>query len=272
MIGVSILGIIQGVTEFLPVSSSGHLVIFKNLLCSLKTGVFLEIVLHFATLLSVILFFRKRIFNLCQGVFRYLNGKRSKTEVESIKLIFYLFIGSIPAGIAGIFLKKHIEILFNKPVFAAICLLITGLLLIFTVKLKEKNESLTLKVALLIGLAQAVAILPGISRSGSTIAIALFLGLSADSAYEFSFLLMIPAVLGATLLEVKHYFSLFYAGSVHMFSFQTISVLAGFLFAFVFGILALRFLKDVVVKGRLYYFGIYCIVISIISFFIVGGY
>jgi len=250
-----ILGLIQGLTEFLPISSSGHLVISKALLGFKTPGVSLEIWLHFGTLVAVLVYFRKKIFILIRFLFNLGGGEGT----ENRTLLLALLIGTIPAVVIGITLKPFIESLFAKPAFAAVMLLVTGLILLVTRWAKNRGLSVSMGRGFVIGAAQAAAILPGLSRSGSTIACAMFLGVEPGPAAEFSFLLSIPAVGGAFLLDlVSSGGALFESGQFFLY-------LPGALVSFIFGLLSIHYLLKIIRRGRFFYFGFYCLVIGGIS-------
>lgn len=220
-----ILGIVQGLTEFLPVSSSGHLVIAQTLLDISTQGVFVEVALHVGTLLSVLIVYRKRLSKLSTGALR--------GDSAAWRYIGLLILASVPAGLVGVFLKDHIEAAFSAPWFTGLMLILTGLILWSTrrarsarIRIADEGEqvaaltaeggagsitattvatAITWRLALGIGIAQAVAILPGISRSGSTIAAGLWGKLSGEEAAEFSFLMSIIVIAGAALLELRHF-------------------------------------------------------------------
>jgi undecaprenyl-diphosphatase len=220
-----ILGIVQGLTEFLPVSSSGHLVIAQTLLDISTQGVFVEVALHVGTLLSVLIVYRKRLSKLSTGALR--------GDSAAWRYIGLLILASVPAGLVGVFLKDHIEAAFSAPWFTGLMLILTGLILWSTrrarsarIRIADGGEqvaaltaeggagsitattvatAITWRLALGIGIAQAVAILPGISRSGSTIAAGLWGKLSGEEAAEFSFLMSIIVIAGAALLELRHF-------------------------------------------------------------------
>ena len=190
-IQIVILAIVQGIAEFLPISSSGHLVILSELFGMGEGTTELNIILHFGTLLAIVLFYRKRIIALLSA---------------DQRVIPLLIVGTIPIVIVGLTVKKVFPWVTEYPLLAGFMLPITGLMLLMLPKIKEgedEYQDITYKTALLIGCAQAFAILPGISRSGSTIVAGSWLGLKRQSATTFSFLLVIPAILGATVLEVK---------------------------------------------------------------------
>jgi undecaprenyl-diphosphatase len=190
-IQILILAAVQGVTEFLPVSSSGHLVIVESLMNTNVNITDVNIFLHAGTLLSILVFYWHRIWKLV---------------AEDSRVIGLLVVGTIPAVIAGLVIKKSFEHVLESPMMAGLMLPITGLMLLWIASRevgKEAYEGLTYKSALLIGLFQAIAILPGISRSGSTIVAGLIVGLRREAAATFSFLLAIPVIAGATVLELK---------------------------------------------------------------------
>ncbi|MEA3355348.1 MAG: undecaprenyl-diphosphate phosphatase [Patescibacteria group bacterium] len=231
-----ILGLIQGLTEFLPVSSSGHLVIVQNLFQLNKPPVVFDIFLHLATSLAVIII----IFNSLK-----------KINLNQIKLIL---IASIPAGILGIFLNQRIESLFSSIKLVGYSLITTGLILFSTKLISRKKSRLNPKKSFLVGLAQALAIIPGISRSGSTITAGLYQGLTPKNAFNFSFLISLPAIFGAQLLQLN---------KLNNLTPSELPVLAiGFLSAFISGLLSLKLLKKFVINSKLHYFGFYCLLLG----------
>jgi undecaprenyl-diphosphatase len=257
----AILGIIQGLTEFLPVSSSGHLVIGQAVLGLNMPGISMEIWLHFGTLLAVLIYFRKRIISLIASVTR---PTKEKSHRENRFILVALLLGSIPAAVVGLALKSFIETAFDSPAFAGGMLIATGLILLLTRWYGGGSKDIKLSRGFAIGLAQAAAILPGISRSGSTIACGMFLGVKPATAAEFSFLLAIPAVGGAFLLDlISSKGGLFSDGKLALY-------LSGTIIAFVFGILSIHYLLKIVKKGRLYFFGFYCLVVGAVSLVYLG--
>ncbi|RKZ23107.1 UDP-diphosphatase [bacterium] len=227
-----LLGVLQGLTEFLPVSSSGHLVFFKHLLGLGEQDVTLEVMLHLATLLAILVFFWKRIPS-------YLKGKK----------IMLIILGSVPAGIVGVFFKDKIEALFTHQLLP-LTFFTTAVFLLLSDRRRGERE-IGIKEALFIGIAQAFAILPGISRSGFTIGTALLLGVNRDEAFEFSFFLSIPAVLGAGILEAKEIRGEFLP--------------LPFLCAFLSGIFALWILRRAVLRRRLLFFSLYLFGLALLS-------
>lgn len=250
-----ILGLIQGLTEFLPISSSGHLVISKALLGLKTPGVTLEIWLHFGTLVAVLVYFRGKISILIQSLFKL----RDDGGTENRTLLLALVIGTIPAVVIGITFKPFIESLFAKPVFAAVMLLVTGLILLITRWAKNRALKVSIGRGFVVGAAQAAAILPGISRSGSTIACAMFLGIEPALAAEFSFLLAVPAIGGAFLLDLVS------SGAALFESDHFFLYILGALVSFIFGLLSIHYLLKIIRRGRFFYFGFYCLVIGVVS-------
>ena len=236
-------------TEFLPVSSSGHLVFFQSVFGFKEPQVFFDVVLHLGTLLAVVVFFRTDISNILQGTRQGL--KAHKMGQNGIRLLIWIIIATIPTGLMGILFKDWFESLFTRPKVVGGMLLATGLILWFTRYVKRDGrllEKMGWVDALLIGIVQGIAIIPGISRSGSTISTGLFCGLDRELAGKFSFLLSIPAILGATLLELRGIES---PTEVWMY-------LVGMAIAFLVGLLSLKFLMRIVRRGRLFTFAYYC--------------
>jgi len=258
-----LLGIIQGLTEFLPVSSSGHLILAQTFLgVGDDTGgsaMLLEVALHVATGIAVLYVFRKDIINIIKGCFS------SDTVIRKDSLVYsgWIIAATIPAAVVGVFFNDHIESLFdtsggNRAAYiASFMLLITAGLLFFSSKRKDSDGKLNWAKVIAIGLIQAVAIMPGISRSGSTIAMALILGVSREEAGRFSFMLALPAIFGAALLQARHVES--------WSSVMTPGLIAGFIASFVVGIVALKLLLAFIKKGKLHYFGYYCAAAAVVS-------
>jgi len=242
-----ILGIVQGLTEFLPVSSSAHLVFAQFLLGVKEPGITLEIVVHIGTLIAVILYYRQKLWALMLALF-----DRAKTEER--RIILYLVIGTIPAGLAGIFLNDFFESSFSDPRTTAASLIISGFLLLFVRLAKPTSEKVSLFHAITMGIGQAISILPGISRSGATISMGMYTGLDAVKAAEFSFLLSIPAITGAIIFKTD---ALVAVDSLHIGPY-----LVGALFAFVFGLLSVAGLLKIVQKGKFEYFAYYCFAVG----------
>tara|TARA_Y100001970_G_scaffold164279_1_gene200748 strand:+ start:1287 stop:2045 length:759 start_codon:yes stop_codon:yes gene_type:complete len=245
-----ILGVLQGITEFLPVSSSGHLVLAQEFLGINEPGNSFEIVLHLGTLLSVLVVFQKDIF-LMLGF---------SNSTFSVKYILYIIIGTLPAGIIGIIFKDFFALLFENRIAVGYALICTSLILFSSFLVKSKNKKISFPFAFIIGCFQAIAIIPGISRSGITICMGILFGLSAKEAARFSFMLAIPIILGAGLLDIID----------NSFN-QEITVLvglSGLVSSFFVGLISLKWLLNLLEGGKLYYFGIYCFLIGMVSIFI----
>ncbi|MDY0361477.1 MAG: undecaprenyl-diphosphatase UppP [Desulforegulaceae bacterium] len=256
------LGIIQGLTEFLPISSSGHLVIFQHILGIKEPEIFFDICLHAGTLCAILIFYFKRIINLTASCFDF-NGIKTKSNKDFV-IVLMIITGSIPTAAIGLLIKKFSDQIFANIFLTGFMLLITASFLFASKFFNEKPQkdlSLydSLKNALIIGTVQGFAVFPGISRSGSTIVTGLFLGLNKKFAAEFSFLLSVPAIAGAQILSLgdvsKEYISknLFY-------------VLSGTFISFLTGYFALVVLIKILNKGKFYYFAPYCLLASGICF------
>ena len=188
---VIILGIVQGLTEFLPVSSSGHLVLAAELLNFHEEGVAFEVFVHLGTLLSVLIVFRNDVFKMIKAPFQFLSSRFEYKETKQYLLWdLYIIVGTIPAAIIGLSFKSKIEAAFSNILLVIVMLAITGTILLISRFMPKKNQEMTLLKSLLIGVSQAFAILPGISRSGSTIVTGIFLGIDKEKAARFSFLMV----------------------------------------------------------------------------------
>jgi undecaprenyl-diphosphatase len=251
-----ILGIVQGLTEFLPVSSSGHLEIGKHLLGIKATdNLNFTIVVHGATVLSTIFIFRKDIARLIKGLFAFKWN-------EETQYLFKIAISMIPIGIVGVFFKDYVEELFNTDnilLLVGCMLLITATLLAFTFYAKSKEKEVTFKDAFIIGIAQTIAVLPGISRSGSTIATGLLLGNKREDVARFSFLMVLIPILGENVL------SLLKEDLTTSDSIGTLPLFVGFIAAFIAGLLACKAMINLVKKGKLIYFALYCAIVGSIA-------
>lgn len=251
-----ILGLVQGLTEFLPVSSSGHLVLAKELLGIETTeNVTFEIVVHAATVLSTITILWKEILNLLTHFFKFKWN-------EETQYISKILVSMIPVFIIGIFFKDQVETLFGEGILlVGIMLLVTATLLYLTqfVKFKERKD-ISFGNAFIIGIAQAVAVLPGLSRSGSTIATGLLLGNKKEDIAQFSFLMVLIPILGESFLSLI-------GGemSAATSGIPTLSLLCGFLSAYLSGCFACKFMIDLVKKSKLVWFAIYCTVVGSIA-------
>ncbi len=238
-----LLGIIQGLTEFLPISSSGHLVLVQELLGVKQSGVSFELLVHLGTLLAVLLYFHTGIVSLMRAVYT----PSMKTERKMIGL---LLVGTIPAGLAGVLFKDFFEEAFSSPVITSCMLLVTGLILLATRFVKKREGHVSWLTAVVIGVAQSMAIMPGISRSGSTIAAGMMAGVQPSRAAEFSFLLAVPAIAGAVVFKARDLLAVSTA--------DTGPFIAGSLFAFAFGLIAVYAVLKVIRRGKFEYFAYYC--------------
>ena len=250
IIDVIVLGILQGLTEFLPVSSSGHLVLGQYLLNVKSPGNTLEILFHLGTLGSVVFVFSPDILNIIITI------KKKSTQ----KLLKYIIVATIPAVIVGITLRNKIEILFESVSSVGFALLFTGLVLILSSVFKNKNSEHSLFTSVVIGFGQALAIIPGISRSGMTITLSLFFGFSAKESAKFSFLLSIPVIAGAGILGIQDIQT--------NETFSADIIIAALFSSFFVGIISLRILIKLLELGKFYIFGIYCICLGLGSIFI----
>lgn len=231
------LGIIQGLTEFLPVSSSGHLVLFEHLLNFEQPGILFDVTLHAGTLLAVLIYFRKKLMSLTP------------------RMLILLFVGTIPAAVIGLLFEEQLEASFGDIKMVGLQLIITGIICYFVDKVATKKDNISVTDSFVIGVAQAIAIIPGISRSGSTIFAGVMRGIDKAHVAEFSFLLSIPAILGAIVLQIIKYKG------------QEIDIAPysiGFLTAFVFGLLAIRILLNLLKTKNFKIFTYYCLVLGVL--------
>lgn len=251
-----ILGIIQGLTEFLPVSSSGHLELGSVLLgIQSEDNLLFAIILHGATALSTVIVFRKDIADIFKGLLQFKWN-------DSWKYAMMIVISMIPVGLVGVLFEDQIEAFFGgKVVLVGCMLLLTAVLLSITYYSKKNEGEVTFVKALIIGIAQTIAILPGVSRSGATISTGLILGVDKAKAAKFSFLMVLPPILGAMLLKAKDVIE---APEV-MQDLSLTNLLVGFLAAFVSGLLACQWMINIVKKGKLIYFAVYCGVVGIVA-------
>lgn len=246
----ALLGFVQGATEFLPVSSSGHLVIGQSLLDVQLTGVHFEVAVHVATLLSVLVVYRERIGKLLSGA--------ARGQADAWRYIGMLVLGTIPAAVIGVWLSDAIERVFDAPAVTGYALLITAAVLWSSRRplAGELDGAPTPKAALVIGLAQAVALVPGVSRSGSTVVAGLWLGIDAREAAAFSFLLAVPAIAGAAVLQIP---DLMAAGTPGL---SVGGLLVGSAVAGVTGVLAIRTFVAFLARKSFHAFGVYCAVVG----------
>jgi undecaprenyl-diphosphatase len=256
-----LLGVVQGLTEFLPISSSGHLVIGSELLSFKGQGVAFNVFLHLGTLVSVLLVFRSEILEMIASPFQYLAGERTERVMLGLKWNIFVVISVIPAVFAGLFLKDSIEAIFSNLPLVFLMLSITGILMISSKYLRTGKISLQGKHAFLIGCAQAMAIMPGLSRSGSTIFAGMALGIDRQVVARFSFIMSIPAILGAMVLQLEDLFKSPPALE------SMVGIAAGTGAAAFSGYFAIVLLLDIVRKNRLQWFGYYCLTLSLTGMF-----
>lgn len=249
------LGIIQGLTEFLPVSSSGHLEIGKALLGNNsipEESLMITVVLHFATALSTLVVFRKDVAEIFRGLFSFQWNGETKFSVKII-------LSMIPAVIVGLLFEEELESLFGGELtFVGFMLLITSLLLWLADKAKHTGKPVTYKDSIVIGIAQAIAILPGISRSGATISTSVLLGNDKGKAARFSFLMVVPLILGKIAKDLL-------SGDLTNTTIEPMPLLAGFIAAFIAGYAACTWMITLVKRSKLSYFAIYCFIVGVIA-------
>lgn len=250
-----LLGIIQGLTEFLPVSSSGHLELGKAILgdTSLPSeSLLFTVVVHFATALSTIVIYRKDILDILKGLFQFKWN-------DDLKFSLKIILSMIPAAVVGVLFDEEIEALFNGNIlFVGFMLIVTALLLWLADKAKDTNKNVSFPNALTIGISQAIAILPGISRSGATISTAVLLGIDKTKAARFSFLMVVPLILGKIAKDIM-------SGDITTTSSNNLVLIIGFTSAFVAGLVACTWMIKLVKKSKLSYFAIYCLVVGLIA-------
>jgi undecaprenyl-diphosphatase len=250
-----VLGIIQGLTEFLPVSSSGHLELAKAILGDssvAEESLTFTVVLHFATALSTLVVFKKEVIEIFKGLFQF----RWNTEFKfSLKII----ISMLPAVIVGLLFEKELESFFGgRILLVGSMLLLTAVLLLLADKAKNTKKEVSFLNAVLIGFSQAIAMLPGVSRSGATISTSVLLGIDRTRAAKFSFLMVVPLIFGKIGKDLL-------SGDLNLQSSEIIPILTGFIAAFLAGLLACKWMISIVKNSKLSYFSIYCAIIGSIA-------
>ncbi|MCL5072398.1 MAG: TSUP family transporter [Actinobacteria bacterium] len=273
-----ILGITQGLAEFFPVSSSGHLVIIPYFFKWEYLPLYYAVILHFATLLSLLTVYYRDAGNIISSFFIGI-FKRDKRNDKNFKLAVFIIIASVPAAIAGFFLNDIVENFFSKPLYVGIFLLITAIFLftgeirgkIRDAKFSSKSEALSgnpkinYNIAFIVGIGQAIAILPGISRSGSTISFARFFGIKREECVRFSFLLSIPVIFGSFIFELyKSHEIIFNISALNL-----ADIAISFIFAYISGLFAIKFLTRLSKNRSLNIFAIYCIVMAVAIFIVI---
>lgn len=250
-----VLGLIQGLTEYLPVSSSGHLAIGSALFgIEAEENLTFTVAVHVATVLSTLVILWKEIDWIFRGLFKFEMNAETKYVIN-------ILISMIPIGIVGIFFKDYVEEIFGSGLLIVGCmLLLTACLLTFSYYAKPRQkENISMRDAFIIGLSQACAVLPGLSRSGTTIATGLLLGNNKTQLAQFSFLMVIPPILGEAILDILKTAT----GEAPAGDIPTLSLVIGFLTAFVAGCLACKWMINIVKKGKLIYFAIYCAIVGV---------
>lgn len=249
-----ILGVIQGLTEYLPVSSSGHLAIGAALFgIDGSENLAFTVAVHVATVLSTLVILWREISWIFKGLFKFENNAETQYVIN-------ILISMIPIGIVGLFFKDYVEQIFGSGLLiVGCCLLMTAALLIFSFYAKPRiKDTISKKDALIIGMAQALAVLPGLSRSGSTIATGLLLGNKKERLAQFSFLMVIPPILGEALLDIIKAMK----GQEVFGGIEPLPLIVGFIAAFISGCLACKLMISIVKRGKLVYFGIYCAIVG----------
>ncbi|PID71867.1 MAG: undecaprenyl-diphosphatase UppP [Desulfobulbus propionicus] len=255
-----LLGIVQGLTEFLPVSSSGHLVIGSQLLDFNDPGIAFEVLLHLGTLLAVVIAFRQDILMMVTALFSSRQARQQdETLQQAYQWNFFIILATLPTVFAGLFLKDHIEQIFGTILITYVMLAVTGTIMLLTRRLADRAGKITASKSVLIGVAQSMAIMPGLSRSGSTIFAGMLMGVQRETAARFSFIMSIPAILGAAVLKLSDLIA------TPPTQGEMVYLAGGTLASAVSGYFAILVLMRVVRKGQLHWFGYYCLLVSAIG-------
>ncbi|WP_435261526.1 undecaprenyl-diphosphate phosphatase [Tenacibaculum sp. nBUS_03] len=250
-----ILGIIQGLTEFLPVSSSGHLELAKAIFGDTSVpeeSLTFTVILHAATALSTLVIFRNEVLEIFQGLFQFKWNEQTKF---SLKIV----LSMIPAVIVGLSFEEQLESFFGGKILLVGCmLLVTAALLLLADKAKNTTKNVSYSNSVIIGISQAIAMLPGISRSGATISTSVLLGVDRTKAARFSFLMVVPLIFGKVAKDLL-------GGDINFQSSETIPLMAGFTAAFISGLLACKWMISLVKKSKLSYFSLYCAIVGLLA-------
>ena len=263
-----VLGVVQGLTEFLPVSSSGHLELAKWIMQDdslAAESMLMTVFLHAATALSTMVIFRKEIWEILKGLgafvqsfFRYMGGRSLIVNDETL-FSLKIILSMIPAAFVGLFFEKEIEELFNKNILlVGLMLIVTGLLLFLGDRAKNTDKTVSFPAALIIGIAQAIAILPGISRSGATISTSVLLGIDRERAARFSFLMVVPLISGKIAKDILD-------GAFTESTTELMPLVVGFIAAFLTGLVACKWMIGLVKNSQLKYFSFYCFAVALVS-------
>lgn len=254
------LGVLQGIAEFLPISSSGHLAVAKEFLRLTDVPMLYDVILHLATLLAILIVYRKRIWQLLCVFGRFIILKSTKDDKTDLSFILAIILATFFTGVIGFFLKDFAENLSVKII--SLLFVFTGIILLLCDKVaehKDGDNKIKLKSAVIVGIVQGIAVLPGISRSGSTVSAGLFSGIKRSAVAEFSFILSIPAIVGAMILELADY----EAGALNV---GTAELMLGFFVAFITGLISLKVLTAVLKNAKLKIFSFYLIPAGLILF------
>lgn len=254
------LGMVQGITEPIPVSSSGHLILFEHYFGLEVKGLSFELLMNFASLLAVLFIYRKDLFQLTKNGWNYLfSTTKSKDMKKDFYFILYLVVGTIPAGIIGVLFQDQIAEMFKGVRVIGVTLLITGIALWFIRKLKGRkgDGELTFKDSIIIGISQAIALIPGISRSGATIVSSMSLGLKRETALKFSFFLYIPISLGGVVMSITDFIQ--EPNLIHLALPYTVAFVASLMASY----FSLKYFIHIMKNGKLGYFSMYCFVVGI---------
>lgn len=260
LIKAIILGCVQGATEFLPISSSGHLVIGSELLNFQEQGVVFDVFLHLGTLFSVCVAFRKEILLMIRALFAFVTRRMTPELEEYLRWDLYVILATLPAVFVGLFLKDAVEQAFTSVLLVYCMLVITGTLMLLTNKVNDSGGRLGPVNAIIIGCAQACAILPGLSRSGSTIFTGMLLGIEREKVARFSFIMSVPAILGAVVLQLGDMLDNPPAAD------SITGLAAGTVASAVTGYFAIILLMDLLKRNRLPVFGYYCYLVAAVGF------
>jgi undecaprenyl-diphosphatase len=260
-----IFGIVQGITEFLPISSTAHIVITQILLGYTFPGFGFEIYLHFASILAVVIYFRKDLTEVITGFFGYFVNRSSYNRTQFFFGI-YIIVATGITGVLGLMLEDFIGPALKTPPFIAIALAVTGLFLIILERFvrygKRTERDMTFRDSIIVGLGQTLAVIPGISRSGATLVTALFAGLSRETAVRYSFLLSIPVILGSSVLAIGDFIDGALVDEVGI-----AALVVSFIATFIFSWLGIIWLIDFLKKSKLVYFALYCFAAAIFVYF-----
>ncbi len=260
LIKALVLGTVQGLTEFLPISSSGHLVIGSELMNFQEQGVVFDVFVHLGTLLAVIIVFRSDLVEMIKAPFAFLTGDKSKSVRQFFFMDVYVIVATLPAVVVGLFFKDNIEGLFGNILVVYSMLIVTGVIMIIARYLPEQDKPITWSRSLVVGCAQACAIMPGLSRSGSTIFAGMIMGIDREKIARFSFIMSIPAILGAAVLQSGELVTNPPTGSAFL------NFGAGAAMAAISGYFAIQLLLDIIRRNRLQWFGYYCLLVSALGF------